>query len=85
LKLLASPDRLAKSSLCSEWLTIEAVTSVPSKVWILFWHLPGGSISLSEWVNDIVTAGAVMIDNSSAFRMDAEVPLFVPEVNPVIP
>jgi aspartate-semialdehyde dehydrogenase len=34
-------------------------------------------------VKDIVAAGAVMIDNSSAFRMDAEVPLVVPEVNPI--
>lgn len=30
----------------------------------------------------VVKAGAVMIDNSSAFRMDADVPLVVPEVNP---
>lgn len=30
----------------------------------------------------VVDAGAVMIDNSSAFRMDKEVPLVVPEVNP---
>ena len=29
-----------------------------------------------------VGAGAVVIDNSSAFRMDADVPLVVPEVNP---
>lgn len=29
-----------------------------------------------------VKAGAVVIDNSSAFRMDADVPLVVPEVNP---
>jgi len=27
-------------------------------------------------------AGAVVIDNSSAFRMDAEVPLIIPEINP---
>ena len=31
---------------------------------------------------DVVAAGAVMIDNSSAFRMDPDVPLVVPEVNP---
>ncbi len=31
---------------------------------------------------DVVEAGAVMIDNSSAFRMDEDVPLVVPEVNP---
>ena len=30
----------------------------------------------------VVRAGAVMIDNSSAFRMDEDVPLVVPEVNP---
>ncbi len=30
----------------------------------------------------IVKAGAVFVDNSSAFRMDPEVPLIVPEVNP---
>ena len=30
----------------------------------------------------VVAAGAVMIDNSSAFRMDEDVPLIVPEVNP---
>ena len=30
----------------------------------------------------VVQAGAVMIDNSSAFRMDDDVPLVVPEVNP---
>ncbi|GAI89229.1 unnamed protein product, partial [marine sediment metagenome] len=27
-------------------------------------------------------AGAVVVDNSSAFRMDAEVPLVIPEINP---
>ncbi len=30
----------------------------------------------------VVAAGAIMIDNSSAFRMDEDVPLVVPEVNP---
>lgn len=41
----------------------------------------GGSIS-KKWANVAVSQGAVMIDNSSAFRMNAEVPLVVPEVNP---
>ena len=41
----------------------------------------GGSIS-KAWAKQIVAAGAVMIDNSSAFRMDADVPLIVPEINP---
>ena len=41
----------------------------------------GGSIS-KEFAPYAVKAGAVVIDNSSAFRMDPEVPLVVPEVNP---
>ncbi len=41
----------------------------------------GGDIS-KEFAPSCVKAGAVMIDNSSAFRMDKEVPLVVPEVNP---
>ncbi len=40
----------------------------------------GGSIS-KEYAETITKHGAVMIDNSSAFRMDKEVPLVVPEVN----
>jgi aspartate-semialdehyde dehydrogenase len=41
----------------------------------------GGSVS--EAMRDtVVGAGAVMIDNSSAFRMEEGVPLVVPEVNP---
>ena len=34
-----------------------------------------------EYAQDITRFGAVMIDNSSAFRMDEDVPLVVPEVN----
>ena len=34
-----------------------------------------------EYADDITRYGAVMIDNSSAFRMDEDVPLVVPEVN----
>ena len=41
----------------------------------------GGSTSV-EFAETITKHGAVMIDNSSAFRMDADVPLVVPEVNP---
>ena len=40
----------------------------------------GGGTSL-EFAETITKYGAVMIDNSSAFRMDADVPLVVPEVN----
>ena len=41
----------------------------------------GGSIS-KDFASYAVKAGAVVVDNSSAFRMDPEVPLVVPEVNP---
>lgn len=41
----------------------------------------GGSTS-KEFAGDITRFGTVMIDNSSAFRMDPQVPLVVPEVNP---
>jgi len=41
----------------------------------------GGSVS-AEFASDAVKAGAVVIDNTSHFRMDENVPLVVPEVNP---
>jgi len=41
----------------------------------------GGTVS-KEWSEKIGRAGPVVIDNSSAFRMDPDVPLIVPEVNP---
>lgn len=40
----------------------------------------GGSVSL-EFAETITKYGAIMIDNSSAYRMDVDVPLVVPEVN----
>jgi aspartate-semialdehyde dehydrogenase len=40
----------------------------------------GASIS-REWGPQAVAAGAVVVDNSSAFRLDPQVPLVVPEVN----
>ena len=41
-----------------------------------------GSDMSKQMREAVVAAGAVMIDNSSAFRMDDDVPLVVPEVNP---
>jgi aspartate-semialdehyde dehydrogenase len=40
-----------------------------------------GAGTSKEYVSDITKYGTVMIDNSSAFRMDTDVPLVVPEVN----
>ncbi|HET7786735.1 MAG TPA: aspartate-semialdehyde dehydrogenase [Myxococcales bacterium] len=42
---------------------------------------PGATVS-REFAPHAARAGAVVIDNSSAFRMDADCPLVVPEVNP---
>jgi len=42
---------------------------------------PGAAVS-REFAPYAARAGAVVVDNSSAFRMDADVPLVVPEVNP---
>lgn len=41
----------------------------------------GGSVS-KAWGEKIGAAGPVVIDNSSHFRMDPDVPLIIPEVNP---
>ena len=41
-----------------------------------------GAGTSKEFAETITKYGTVMIDNSSAFRMDDEVPLVVPEVNP---
>lgn len=42
---------------------------------------PGGAVS-AQYSPIAAKAGAVVIDNTSHFRMDADVPLVVPEVNP---
>ncbi len=41
-----------------------------------------GAGTSREYAETITRHGTIMIDNSSAFRMDADVPLVVPEVNP---
>ncbi len=41
-----------------------------------------GAKASREWAQIAADEGAIVIDNSSAFRMDTDVPLVVPEVNP---
>ena len=41
-----------------------------------------GASRSKEFASAAVKAGAVVVDNSSAFRMDADVPLVIPEINP---
>src|SRR5207249_3333641 len=43
--------------------------------------MSAGSVIAKEWAPKIAAAGAVVIDNSSYWRTDADVPLIVPEVN----
>ena len=82
LKLLASA-RSAGST--QQWngrtITLEEVNAEAFEGVDLVLASAGGSVS-RQWRDAIVAAGAVMVDNSSAFRMDDDVPLVVPEVNP---
>ncbi|MCR5873812.1 aspartate-semialdehyde dehydrogenase [Phenylobacterium sp. J426] len=51
-----------------------------SKVDVVLMSVSGGFSK--EWAPKIGAAGPIVIDNSSAWRMDPDVPLIVPEVNP---
>jgi aspartate-semialdehyde dehydrogenase len=82
LKLLAS-SRSAGTILSfqGEPLTVEAVNDNVFDDVDLVLASAGGSIS-KMWAPKAVEAGAVVIDNSSAYRMNPQVPLIVPEINP---
>ncbi len=82
LKLLASERSAGKKlPFKGENLTVEAVSEAALQNVDLVLASAGGSIS-KVWAPIAVEKGAVVIDNSSAFRMNPEVPLVVPEVNP---
>ena len=82
LKLLASERSAGKSiNFAGASLIIEAVTESSFDDVDIVLASAGGSIS-KQWLPIAVKAGAVSIDNSSAFRMHPDVPLVVPEVNP---
>jgi aspartate-semialdehyde dehydrogenase len=82
LKLLAS-SRSAGTQLLfkEEKIAVEAVNDQSFDQVDLVLASAGATTS-KQWAAQAVEAGAVVIDNSSAFRMDAQVPLIVPEVNP---
>ena len=42
-----------------------------------------GSDVSREWRERVVASGCIMIDNSSAFRYEKDVPLVIPEINPI--
>jgi len=82
LKLLASPRSAGRTlTFQGEELPIEAVGEDSFANVDIVLASAGGSIS-KTWAPKAAAAGAVVIDNSSAFRMDPDVPLVVPEVNP---
>ncbi|MGE0709236.1 MAG: aspartate-semialdehyde dehydrogenase [Planctomycetota bacterium] len=82
LRLLSSP-RSAGTQLHFRGaeVEVEALDADRLRGCDLVFFSAGGSVS-KEWVPRAVEAGALVIDNSSAFRLDPAVPLVVPEVNP---
>ena len=81
---LASPRSAGKSI---DWqdqsLTIQPLSEAIFSDVDLVLASAGGSVS-RQWAPVAAKAGAVVIDNSSAFRLDSSVPLVVPEVNPEV-
>jgi len=82
LKLLASHRSAGrKLTFREEELTVEEVTEKSFDGVELVLASAGGSIS-RKFAPIAVAAGCVVVDNTSAFRMDPEVPLVIPEINP---
>jgi aspartate-semialdehyde dehydrogenase len=82
LKLFASERSAGKNlPFKGENIAVEAVSENSFKDIDILLASAGGTTS-KAWAYKAVDAGAVVIDNSSAFRMSPEVPLIVPEVNP---
>jgi aspartate-semialdehyde dehydrogenase len=81
LKMLASSRSAGKKiDFMGKTYTVEELTKDSFKGIDIALFSAGGGRS-KEFAPAAVEAGAVVIDNSSAFRMDPEVPLVVPEVN----
>jgi len=82
LKLLASARSAGKTvEFMGQTHTIEELTKDSFKDVKIAFFSAGGSIS-REFAPAAVAAGAVVVDNTSAFRMKDGIPLVVPEVNP---
>jgi aspartate-semialdehyde dehydrogenase len=82
LRLLAS-DRSAGRKLFVKHEEIEVEETVPESFENVDIALFSAGSDTSRHFSPIAArAGAVVVDNSSAFRMDTDVPLVVPEVNP---
>lgn len=82
LKLLASARSAGKQvTFRGVQLTVEELTENSFNGVDIALFSAGGSISL-KYGPIAAAAGCVVVDNSSAFRMDPDVPLVVPEINP---
>ncbi|MDG2989380.1 aspartate-semialdehyde dehydrogenase [Candidatus Synechococcus calcipolaris G9] len=82
LRLLASPRSAGQQlPFAGETLPVVEVSEDAFQGLDLVLASAGGSVS-RQWLPIAVAAGAVAVDNSSAYRMDGAVPLVVPEVNP---
>jgi aspartate-semialdehyde dehydrogenase len=82
LRLLASARSAGKKiEFCGKTYIVEELTKQSFKEIQIAFFSAGGSIS-KEFAAAAVEAGAVVVDNTSAFRMKEGVPLVVPEVNP---
>ena len=82
LKLLASARSAGKkATFRGEELVIEEMTEASFKGVDVALFSAGAGVS-KLFREAVVAAGAVMVDNSSAFRLEDDVPLVVPEVNP---
>ncbi|HEX2594243.1 MAG TPA: aspartate-semialdehyde dehydrogenase [Rhizomicrobium sp.] len=81
LKLLASARSAGKTlPFKGQPVTVEELTEDSFKGIDIALFSAGGSQS-KKYAPHAVKAGAVVVDNSSAFRMDADVPLVIPEIN----
>ncbi len=82
IRLIASARSAGKKLMCrGEVLTVVALSPEAfDGIDVAMFDVPD-EIS-AEWAPIAVARGAVVVDNSGAFRMDAGVPLVVPEVNP---
>jgi aspartate-semialdehyde dehydrogenase len=82
LRLLASARSAGKKiDFEGQTYTVEELTHDSFRDVKIAFFSAGGSIS-KEFAASAVKAGAVVIDNTSAFRMKEGIPLVVPEVNP---
>jgi len=82
IRLIASARSAGKKLMCrGEELTVVALSPEAfDGIDVAMFDVPD-EIS-AEWAPIAVSRGAIVVDNSGAFRMDPKVPLVVPEVNP---